>query len=272
VTGTLFVADVGDARYEEIDHLTAGGMNLGWPIYEGPRRTDTVCPDADTSNAVVPIWWYPHEGQGGVVIGAGIYRRPANGVGGFPLEYQGNYFFFDELLGFLRRIVGSWDGWSAAPHVPGQTTVNNWASYLPAVTSGVTGTDGALYYAALATSYVPPPSGQIRRIRYLAPATGVDAAGAGEPVALAAPFPSPAHGAVRFSYHVRDGGPVRLAVFDAAGRLVRRLVDDGSAGAADGVAIWRGEDEHGASVPSGLYFARLEAVDTRVTRQLVWVR
>lgn len=33
--GELFVADVGNQAWEEVNHVSAGGQNFGWPIYEG---------------------------------------------------------------------------------------------------------------------------------------------------------------------------------------------------------------------------------------------
>jgi len=76
--------------------------------------------------------------------------------------------------------------------------------------------------------------------------------------ALDTPWPNPFYPDVALRYSVpRDGGHVRLTVFDAAGRVVRRLVDrHRPAGVAE--ALWDGRDGSGARAPSGVYFFRLE--------------
>jgi hypothetical protein len=66
---------------------------------------------------------------------------------------------------------------------------------------------------------------------------------------------SPARGPVRFSV----SGPTSardLAIFDAAGREVRRLTIDRRKPGSE-TAYWAGDDEAGRRSPAGLYFARL---------------
>lgn len=66
-------------------------------------------------------------------------------------------------------------------------------------------------------------------------------------------YPNPTPGTVRFSLPGgRSAAIGPLAVFDSAGRLVRRL-DLG----ATGIGIWDGLDEAGRRLPAGAYFARL---------------
>jgi hypothetical protein len=59
-TGQLFVGDVGQDHWEEVDIVTAGG-NYGWRIFEGNHCTNndpTLC--ANTSGFTFPIAEYPH--------------------------------------------------------------------------------------------------------------------------------------------------------------------------------------------------------------------
>jgi hypothetical protein len=49
---------------------------------------------------------------------------------------------------------------------------------------------------------------------------------------------------------------VTLAIFDAAGRRVAQLGN--AQGASRGVLAWSGRDGHGAAMPAGVYFYRLE--------------
>src|SRR5439155_11712390 len=42
-TGELWIADVGESRWEELDRATSGGGDFGWPYREGPSDHSTSC-------------------------------------------------------------------------------------------------------------------------------------------------------------------------------------------------------------------------------------
>ena len=83
--GSLWIADVGQGRYEEIDHIggRAGGVNFGWSCMEGPVVFDeTRCePDAELT---APVFHYRSGIEGCAVIGGAVYRgrRHADLAGG----------------------------------------------------------------------------------------------------------------------------------------------------------------------------------------------
>ena len=66
-------------------------------------------------------------------------------------------------------------------------------------------------------------------------------------------------------------GRARLAVYDAAGRLVRVLVDGDLAPGAHATP-WDGRDRLGRRVPSGVYFAKLESEGGLDTAKMVVLR
>jgi hypothetical protein len=70
-----------------------------------------------------------------------------------------------------------------------------------------------------------------------------------------------------------SGAPVRvrLVIYDALGREVRTLVDEHQVGGFREV-IWKGDDRHGARVPSGVYFCVLQAGNERRTQKLVLLK
>jgi hypothetical protein len=103
----------------------------------------------------------------------------------------------------------------------------------------------------------------------IVPPSGVEAEA---PVLDLAPVaPNPASSQATLTFSLSRKGPVRLAVFDVSGRLVRRL-DDGELSAGPHTRVWNGADESGGRVRSGAYFVQLEAEGKRLHRRLVWVR
>jgi hypothetical protein len=70
--------------------------------------------------------------------------------------------------------------------------------------------------------------------------------------------PNPTDAATSFGCELGAAAPVRLAVYDAAGRLVRELLRAELAAGGHDIA-WDGRDDHGSPVASGAYFCRLQA-------------
>ncbi|MEO3890720.1 PQQ-dependent sugar dehydrogenase [Nonomuraea sp. B5E05] len=74
--GSMWIADVGQGRWEEINHIKPGrqaGANLGWSCYEGLEVFDETQCDSD-ADYTEPVFTYsPHTG-GCAVIGGQVYR------------------------------------------------------------------------------------------------------------------------------------------------------------------------------------------------------
>jgi len=83
------------------------------------------------------------------------------------------------------------------------------------------------------------------------------------------PNPFTTHATIDFALPV--AGYVRVDVFDAAGRRVRRVMGE-MRGAGPNQVTWDGRDEGGVKVASGVYFARVWAGTTQRTRKLILVR
>jgi len=103
--GDLYIADVGQDKWEEIDFLPAGipgGSNFGWNLREGAHDYSGA-PTAELA-LVDPAWEYDHS-QGCAVIGGYVYRGQE-----YP-EWQGIYLFGDNCSGSvwgLLRLDGKW--------------------------------------------------------------------------------------------------------------------------------------------------------------------
>ncbi|MGA2491176.1 MAG: PQQ-dependent sugar dehydrogenase, partial [Anaerolineales bacterium] len=98
-TGNMYIADVGQDTWEEIDFVPSGmpgGMNFGWSYYEGMHAYKGQPP------ANVPFVWpvteYSHA-YGCAVTGGNVYRGPA-----LP-EWQGVYFYGDYCSGNIWGLI-----------------------------------------------------------------------------------------------------------------------------------------------------------------------
>jgi glucose/arabinose dehydrogenase len=94
-TGTIFINDVGENTWEEINR-GAAGANYGWPVHEGV---------ANDPPYVDPIFAYGHGGDPattGCAITGGAFYNPTTIL--FPQEYEGDYFFADFCNGWIRRF------------------------------------------------------------------------------------------------------------------------------------------------------------------------
>ena len=72
-------------------------------------------------------------------------------------------------------------------------------------------------------------------------------------------------------FEVAAAGRVRLAVFDAAVRLVA-VAEDGIREAGRHRVVWRGRDGTGRPLPSGAYYVRLETASRTDTRKVMLLK
>ncbi len=163
-TGDLFIADVGQSAWEEIDHATGPGLNFGWPWREGPDPLG-ACGSGPTTGFTPPIHAFDHDIMT-VAISAGLYRRNGGALQ-FPYSYEGDYFFSSYYDGALYRLKESGGSWFIAPQVPGQTGLA-WATGLQNAADFAIGPDGGLWYCRQGV-------GTVRRISFIG-VTAVDPA------------------------------------------------------------------------------------------------
>ena len=103
-TGDLYIGDVGQSSYEEIDFQPAaspGGENYGWPIMEGTHCYPSA--PCDDTGLVLPVAEYDHS-QGCSVTGGVVYR-------GSDADLQGIYLYGDFCSGQMWGLVreeGTW--------------------------------------------------------------------------------------------------------------------------------------------------------------------
>lgn len=100
VSGTLFVADVGQREVEEVNAVPASqpGVNYGWNTMEG--STCFLATTCDQTGLTLPVTEYSH-GEGCSITGGVVYR-------GSIAALSGHYVYSDFCSAFLRsfRLVG----------------------------------------------------------------------------------------------------------------------------------------------------------------------
>lgn len=97
---SIYLADVGSSKWEEIDRLEPGA-NYGWPLYEGPCAYGDPALDCATTpiSYTRPLVYYLHDVQSWGAITALVFYD----FDGFPAELRGRPFFAD----FVARTVAT---------------------------------------------------------------------------------------------------------------------------------------------------------------------
>jgi glucose/arabinose dehydrogenase len=232
-TRELWVCDVGEDTYEEID-IVAPGRNYGWPLMDGPACFPLGAPcDTAGRDLRLPLYTYKHD-EGDAIVGGRRYwgsRLP---------ELAGVFIFADYTSGMIWGLhydgAGTPERFDLAPHGHVMLTVG-------------AGPNGEVLIGAL--------DGQIYRLGRAT--TGVTRA----PVVarLLNNFPNPFNPATTIRFTLARSAVVRLDIVSVRGEHVRRFEFPRLPSGAHEVA-WDGETDAHARAASGVYFCRL-VVDGR---------
>ena len=149
LNGDLYIGDVGQNCYEEIDYqpgASQGGENYGWNIMEGKHRFDPanmgVCdqPILTPPTLTLPVFEYPHNGLLAAIVGGYVYRGTR-----YP-QAAGAYFYADHELGLIWSLEqGSPGSWVSTPRLDISPKD---------ISSFGEGPDGELYLATYGTGEV----------------------------------------------------------------------------------------------------------------------
>ena len=142
-TGRIFVNDVGQSTWEEINDATTAGLNFGWPNAEGT---------SSNSAYTNPVFAYPHSGNGsGCAITGGAFFNPTSTT--YPPGLVGRYFYQDLCSNWIYSL-----DLSTTP-----ATSSSFATGLPGSSLNLsTGPDRKLYYLSR-------DAGALYKFIYLAP-------------------------------------------------------------------------------------------------------
>lgn len=258
--GLLYVADVGESWWEEIDEVDPGDF-MGWPWREGYKvLVRNECPETGfegANNYLGPIIAVQHPAATMAITMGLMYREQISGTANWPAEYQGlygNLLYGEYYSGWLRQARRQSGVWAPLSPVPGQPNPDDWGTGFYAAVDFMMESDGSVLWMGQFDETFASGTGHISRIRYVPP---VDVPGASiGPRALAA-APNPFRAATELSYTLAAGADIRLEVFDLAGRRVRTLASGRATAGAHRFA-WDGRDDGGLALAAGVYLARLQ--------------
>ncbi len=198
-TGRMFINDVGQNTWEEIDDGIAGS-NYGWPNSEGP----TSNPDYRA-----PLFAYTHA-DGCAITGGAFYDPPA---ATFPAAYLGKYFFSDLCGGWIRRFD------------PTSKAVVGFATGIDSPVDLVVTPQGDLLYLAYGSGVL----GRISAAASTAPSITTPPHDVTVVAGQAATFTVAAAGQAPLAYQWRRGGqPIDGATASAYTLNPATLADDGA--------------------------------------------
>ena len=139
-TGRMFINDVGEAAWEEINEASPAA-DFGWPSTEGP-----------TSNPAYTSPFYAYHHDTGPVTGCAISGGDFYDAASFPASYRDDYLFLDFCEGWIKSID------TATKQVTTLATGIMFPAELQVHP------DGSVYYLEMGGL----PNGTLRRIQYTA--------------------------------------------------------------------------------------------------------
>jgi glucose/arabinose dehydrogenase len=150
-TGDMWIGDVGDARWEEVDMQPAssrGGENYGWPYFEG---AECMSPEHCQDALVQPLATYGHN-MNCAVMGGYVYRGPT-----VP-AFTGHYLFGDLCTGGVFTLTGNQQqGWQRVEIGFNPIKIDSFAED-PAGDVYIIDMQGGVVYKVVDGS-IPPPAG-----------------------------------------------------------------------------------------------------------------
>ncbi|MCU7495333.1 MAG: T9SS type A sorting domain-containing protein [Ignavibacteria bacterium] len=240
VTKWLWVGDVGQDKWEEVD-VVEKGKNYGWSIMEGTHcyKPSSGC---DSTGLTMPIWQYGHDAEGGISITGGYVYRGKK----LPLLY-GKYIYTDFGTGRIWAIT--YDGTKPAQNYLVYYSQKNISSLGRTL-------DNELYFCSF--------DGKIYTLDYMdntyVPQEKPDTFG------LSENFPNPFNTGTAINVSIKDKSDVLLEVYDISGKHVGTIFD-GTMEPGKYKFYW-----DGTNLPSGVYIYQIRAGSFKDSKKMVLLK
>jgi glucose/arabinose dehydrogenase len=233
ITGNLWVADVGQGDYEEINLVEAGG-NYGWSLKEGSHcfRPSSGC---EIPGLIDPVYEYSHaQNIGNSITGGYVYRGSA-----LPQLY-GKYIYGDFVSSNIWAL--EYDGINQPVNELLTTAPGN-------ITSFGTDQNEELFILTFGAN-----GGKIYKLNSLSDADDLGSAEMG--YILREAYPNPFNPSTSFSFHVPEESDVKIDIISVTGELITSFKNE-IYQAGNYELTWDAGD-----LSSGIYFIRMTAVST----------
>jgi len=235
MTEIMYIADVGETDWEEID-IGIGGANYGWSTMEGDHCYEPSS-GCSRSGLTLPIHEYPHDGSNKSITGGHVYRGTA-----VP-TLVGRYVYADYVDGRIWAL--EYDG----SQVVENTLLKDTSLFL---SSFGLDQNNELYVCAF--------DGKIYRFVSTSTSTE-DPAVTPDAFVLHGNYPNPFNSRTRISFDLSREARVSVEIFNVLGKRVR-LIDGGRLAPGRLSVEWNGRGSSGETLPSGAYLYVVE-VDGR---------
>ncbi|MGI6198854.1 MAG: FlgD immunoglobulin-like domain containing protein, partial [Candidatus Cloacimonadaceae bacterium] len=89
--------------------------------------------------------------------------------------------------------------------------------------------------------------------------------------ALKGNFPNPFNPTTNIAYSLKETAKVKIEIYNLKGQLVKTLVND-TLPKGEHRTTWNGQDQHGNSVSSGIYFYKMQVGDYTSTMKMMLMK
>jgi glucose/arabinose dehydrogenase len=270
LTGEMYIADVGQQSWEEIDYEPAGfpgGRNYGWDLVEGFHcfEPPSNCDDGDPV-LTYPIYEYPSTGAECSITGGVVYHGSQ-----FPY-LQGQYFFGDYCSGKVWSILVNGGAVVDTTNHTGQISPSLDGFIINQLVGIGEDNDGELYLLDRGSTVTP--TGSVFKVVKDPDFVGVDI-GTPAPGAAALELsrvnPNPFRNSTSFDVQLSRDGNLEVGVYTASGQLLRRI-HSGSMTAGRHSFTWDGSNERSIPAVAGVYFIRAEGLGSSATKRVTLLR
>jgi hypothetical protein len=240
VTGIIYLGDVGQNLYEEVDTVSVG-KNYGWRCYEGnhPYNTSGCGP---ISNYTFPIKEYSHANSACSITGGYVYR------GARVPWLIGRYVYGDYCNSRIWKLLYN------AGNVSDTSQIGTCPQQIQSF--GVD-QNNELYVCGTSAIY-----------RFQNNAIGINGNGEGVPegYSLMQNYPNPFNPVTSINFTVAKTDFVSFKIYDVQGKEIAVLVNETKT-AGNYKIMW-----DASNLPSGVYFYKLTAGDFNAEKKMVLVK